>query len=91
MFLYTDHVLFGFYIESQILVFNTNYEAVLNFNPLAIFCGYSTQFVSDLVRNPKDRFSHEETLYSQKCKAEEQRGREEAHTIQISPMALNGR
>ena len=26
--------------------------------PLAIFCGYTAQFVSDLVGNPEDRFSH---------------------------------
>ena len=30
-----------------------------NFKPLAIFCGCTAQFVWDLVRNPKDRFSHD--------------------------------
>ena len=30
----------------------------LNFKSLAIFCGCTAGFVSDLVRNPKDRFSH---------------------------------
>ena len=29
-----------------------------NFKPLAFFCGYTAQFVSDMVGNPKDRFSH---------------------------------
>ena len=28
--------------------------------PLAIFYGYTAQFVSDLVGNPKARFSHDE-------------------------------
>ena len=28
--------------------------------PLAIFCGCTARFVWDLVRNPKDRFSHNE-------------------------------
>ena len=30
------------------------------FKPLAIFCGSTARFVSDLVGNPKDRFSHNE-------------------------------
>ena len=30
-----------------------------NFKPLAIFRGYTGWFVSDLVRNPKDRSSHD--------------------------------
>ena len=29
-------------------------------NPLAIFCGYTARFVSDLVGNPEDWFSHNE-------------------------------
>ena len=29
-----------------------------NFKPLAIFCGCTARFVSELVRNPEDRFSH---------------------------------
>ena len=29
-----------------------------NFKPLAIFCGCTAWFVSDLVGNPEDRFSH---------------------------------
>ena len=28
--------------------------------PLAIFCGCTARFVSDLVGNPEDRFSHNE-------------------------------
>ena len=31
-----------------------------NFNSLAIFCGCTAQFVSGLVGNPEDRFSHNE-------------------------------
>ena len=31
-----------------------------NFKPLAIFCGCTAWFVSDLVGNPEDRFSHKE-------------------------------
>ena len=34
-----------------------------NFNPLAVFCGCTAQFVSDLVRNPEDRFSHNEAHF----------------------------
>ena len=29
-----------------------------NFQPLACFCGYTVRFVSDLVGNSEDRFSH---------------------------------
>ena len=31
-----------------------------NFKPLAIFCGFTARFVSDLVGNPEDRFSQNE-------------------------------
>ena len=31
-----------------------------DFKPLAIFCGCTAQFVSDLVENPEDQFSHNE-------------------------------
>ena len=31
-----------------------------NFKPLGIFCGCTAWFVSDLVGNPEDRFSHNE-------------------------------
>ena len=31
-----------------------------NFKPLAIFRGCTARFVSDLVGNPEDRFSHNE-------------------------------
>ena len=31
-----------------------------NFKPLAIFCGCTARVVSDLVRNPEDRFSQNE-------------------------------
>ena len=33
---------------------------IRNFEPLAIFCGFTFRFVSDLVGNPEDRFSHNE-------------------------------
>ena len=32
----------------------------LLFKPLAIFCGSTARFVSDLVRNPEEWFSHNE-------------------------------
>ena len=35
-----------------------------NFKPLAIFCGCTAQFVSELVGNPEDRFSHNEAQLS---------------------------
>ena len=31
---------------------------IRNFKPLSIFCGCTARFVSDLVGNPEDRFSH---------------------------------
>ena len=36
------------------------YMYFLNFKPLAIFCGCTARFVSDLVGNPEDRLSHDE-------------------------------
>ena len=33
---------------------------IRNFKPLAILCGCAARFVSDLVGNPEDRFSHNE-------------------------------
>ena len=33
---------------------------IRNFKPLAIFCGCTAQFVSDMVENPEDRFFHNE-------------------------------
>ena len=37
-----------------------------NFQSLAIFCGCTARFLSDLVGNPEDRFSHNEAhLYLQ--------------------------
>ena len=33
---------------------------IRNFKPLAILCDFTAQFASDLVGNPKDRFSHNE-------------------------------
>ena len=40
------------------------------YKPLAIVCGYAARFVSDLVGNPEDRFSHNETHFMKKriCK-----------------------
>ena len=37
--------------------FSQNEAQIQNFKPLVIFNGYTGWFVSDLVRNPKDRFS----------------------------------
>ena len=34
------------------------YFHLRNFKPLAILCGCTAQFMSDLVGNPEDRFSH---------------------------------
>ena len=35
-------------------------EIFQNFKPLATFCGSTARFVSDPVRNPEDRFFHNE-------------------------------
>ena len=41
---------------------------IRNFNPLAIFCGCTAQFVSNLVGNPEVLFSHNKAhLISQDC------------------------
>ena len=34
-----------------------------NFKPLAIFCGCTALFVSDLVGNPEDSFSRDKVLF----------------------------
>ena len=36
---------------------------IRNFKPLAIFCRSTAWFVSDLVGNPEDRFSHNEAQF----------------------------
>ena len=47
-------------LKQRRLCFRYIYSAVpLLPKPLAIFCGYTVQFVMDLVGNPKDRFSHD--------------------------------
>ena len=38
-----------------------------NFKPLAILCGCTDRFVPDLVGNPEDRFSHDESHMCFKC------------------------
>ena len=43
------------YIDSTIFSFKNR-----NFRPLTIFCDSTARFVSDLVGNPEDRFSHDE-------------------------------
>ena len=39
------------------------YFLILNIKPIAIFCDCAARFVSDLVRNPEDRFSHNEAHF----------------------------
>ena len=36
------------------------FKCEISFKPLAIFCGCTARFVSDLVGNTEDRFSHDE-------------------------------
>ena len=38
-----------------------------NFKPQAIFCVCTDRFVSDLVRNPEDGFSHKEAHFIEGC------------------------
>ena len=40
-------------------------SSIRNFKPLAILCGCTAWFVSDLVGNSKDRFSHNEAQIKQ--------------------------
>ena len=44
--------------------YNTSTFLIRNFKPLVIFCGCTARFVSDLVGNPEDRFSHNEANFS---------------------------
>ena len=44
----------------QRLCFPYKASTTRNFKPLAIFCGCTDLFVSDLVGNPEDRFFHNE-------------------------------
>ena len=46
----------------QRLCYNSSTTLIRNFKPLAIFCGCTARFVSDLVGNPEDRFSHNKAL-----------------------------
>ena len=40
--------------------YNPSTSCIRNFKPLVILCGCTARFVSDLVGNPEDRFSHNE-------------------------------
>ena len=44
----------------QRLCFHYIDSTIPNFEPLAVLCGCTAWFVSDLVRNPEDRFSYYE-------------------------------
>ena len=46
------------YIDST--KYNPSTSYIRNFKPLAMLCGCTAWFVSDLVGNPEDRFSHNE-------------------------------
>ena len=50
------------YAKTKALI---SFAEVQNFKPLAIFCGCTARFVSDLVGNPKDWFSHNEAQITQ--------------------------
>ena len=39
--------------------YNPSTSEIQNFKPLVIFFGCEARFVSDLIRNPEDRFSHD--------------------------------
>ena len=49
----------GFLISAFVFRY-TDSTISRNYKPLAIFCGCTARFVSDLVGNPEDRFSHNE-------------------------------
>ena len=48
-------------------IVNPSTSTIQNFKPLAIFCGCTARFVSDLVRNPKGRFSCDTAYISLTC------------------------
>ena len=50
--------------------YNPSTSLIRNFKPLAIFCGLTAWFVSDLVGNPEDLISHNEAqirMYINSC------------------------
>ena len=46
--------------DQRLCLYNPFTTLIRNFKHLAIFCGCTARFVSDLVGNPEDRFSHNE-------------------------------
>ena len=48
--------------------YNSSTSQIQNFKLPAIFCDCTALFVSDLVGNPEDRFSHNETHIAVGCK-----------------------
>ena len=53
-----DQHLYFSYIDSTMDPL-TLYSLIRHFKPLTIFCGCTVWFVTDLVGNPEDRFSHD--------------------------------
>ena len=58
-FAVTAKLISAFVFESKIV--QSLYLLIRNFKPLAIFCGCTAWFVSDLVENSEVRFSHNAT------------------------------
>ena len=48
------------FVFATLVAHNPSTSYIRNFKPLVILCGYTARFVSDLVGNPEDRFSHNE-------------------------------
>ena len=55
LFAYAKQRLFRYILRK----YNPSTSSIRNFKPLAIFCGCTAGFVSDLVGNSVDRFSHD--------------------------------
>ena len=50
----------AFVFATQIVQYNPSSFYMRNSKPLAVFCNCTARFVSDLVGNPEDHFSHNE-------------------------------
>ena len=66
-FVFTTRIVQSLYLRSWsaplfslLRKYNPSTFYTRNFKPLAIFCSCTVRFVSDLVENPEDRFSHNE-------------------------------
>ena len=59
MILVSKFMVYRAFSDKTYLSLGLRSPLIQNFKPLTIFCGCTALFVSELVGNPKDRFSHD--------------------------------